>query len=424
MSVNRIFCRIAMLLLMLSGSAVASERPNIIVVMADDVGFEAIGAYGGESYATPHLDALAKSGLMGMHCYSMPVCHPTRITFLTGQYPANVGHPRWGSFPRQLEEQTLAKTMQDAGYRTVVTGKWQLALLKDDLQQPHRMGFDQYCLFGWHEGPRYHAPMIYENGELNESARDQFGPDVYREFLQDFILADREKPFFAFYSMALCHDVTDDLDKPVPYSPSGKYLTYEEMGLEMDRQIGKLVAFLDEQNLREDTLLIFTTDNGTAARSCSHFEEGKYVKPPVFLKYKGRRVQGGKGKLDDTGTRVPLIVSWPGRVKPGVISRELVDMSDFYATCAELAGQQTPAGLDSLSFVPALSGRPVSRSWAYAEGRGTHWVRDQKYKLYSHGRFVQVSQKNLGEEHVLTGDLSTEAAAALKKLRAAQPLNQ
>ena len=172
--------------------------------------------------------------------------------------------------------------MQQAGYRTVVTGKWQLALLKEDLQQPHRMGFDEYCVFGWHEGPRYHDPMIYENGEVNEAAREQFGPDVYREYLEQFVLADREKPFFAFYSMALCHDVTDDLDEPVPYSASGQYLTYKEMALEMDRQMGLLVKFLEAHDLRENTVLIFTTDNGTAARSCSHFENGKYIKPPVF----------------------------------------------------------------------------------------------------------------------------------------------
>ena len=397
----------------------AEPPPNIIVVMADDVGYEALGVYGGESYETPHLDALANSGLRGMHCYSMPVCHPTRITFMTGQYPKHVNNPKWGSFPRVLEKKTIAQSMQQAGYRTVVTGKWQLALLKEDLQQPHRMGFDEYCVFGWHEGPRYHDPMIYENGEVNEAAREQFGPDVYREYLEQFVLADREKPFFAFYSMALCHDVTDDLDEPVPYSASGQYLTYKEMALEMDRQMGLLVKFLEAHDLRENTVLIFTTDNGTAARSCSHFENGKYIKPPVFHVFKGKRLQGGKGKLDDTGTRVPLIVSWPGTVKPGVVSNALVDMSDFYATCVELARGELPAGLDSLSFVPALSGQPVSRNWAYAEHGGKFWVRDQRYKMYDSGRFVVVSEEEPGVETVLKGPLNNEATAAQRLLEQA-----
>ncbi|MBA62260.1 MAG: Cerebroside-sulfatase [Planctomycetaceae bacterium] len=399
----------------------AVERPNIIVIMADDVGYDAIGAYGGESYPTPHLDDLAKSGLMGMHCYSMPVCHPTRITFMTGMYPTNVQNPKWGSFPKVLEQQTIASVMQRAGYRTVVTGKWQLALLKNDPLQPHRMGFDQYCVFGWHEGPRYHSPLVYENGKVNTAAQNQVGPDVYREYLEQFIIADREKPFFAFYSMALCHDVTDDLEKPVPYSPSGEYLTYKEMAVEMDRQIGLLVQFLTKHNLREQTLLMFTTDNGTAAKSCSHFENGKYIKPPVFSMFNGKRIQGGKGKLDDSGTRVPLILSWPGVVKPATVTDALVDMSDFYATCAALSGQEVPAGLDSLSFVPALTGRPVNRVWAYAEGRGQHWVRDQKYKLYGNGRFVEVDQHDLSKETVLKGELSPEATQAFKKLQSARP---
>ena len=399
----------------------AAERPNIIVVMADDVGYDAIGAFGGESYPTPHLDALAKSGMMGMHCYSMPVCHPTRITFMTGKYPANVNNPKWGSFPRGLENQAIASMMQRAGYRTVVAGKWQLALLKDDPLQPHRMGFEEYCVFGWHEGPRYHSPMVYQNGDVNRNASEQFGPDVYRQYLEKFILADHDKPFFAFYSMALCHDVTDDLAKPVPYSPSGKYLTYHEMAVEMDRQIGLLVHFLDQHHLRKNTLLIFTTDNGTAARSCSHFEDGKYVKPPVYSLFRGKRIQGGKGKLDNSGTRVPLIINWPGVVEAGTQSDALVDMSDFYATCAELASHETPGGLDSRSFVPMFSGRPVSRTWAYAEGRGQHWVRDQRYKLYSNGRFVEVDNTALNLESLLKGTLSKQARQALLKLKSAHP---
>ena len=112
-----------------SAPVYAAKQPNVILILADDVGYEALGCYGGESYPTPHLDALAKGGLQAMHCYSMPVCHPTRVAVLTGRYPINVSSPKWGTFPAKLEKQTIAHAMKAAGYSTVVTGKWQLTLL-------------------------------------------------------------------------------------------------------------------------------------------------------------------------------------------------------------------------------------------------------------------------------------------------------
>ena len=145
------------------------------------------------------------------------------------------------------------------------------------------------------------------------------------------------------------------------------------------------------------------------------------MKPPVYSLFRGKRIQGGKGKLDNSGTRVPLIINWPGVVEAGTQSDALVDMSDFYATCAELASHETPGGLDSRSFVPMFSGRPVSRTWAYAEGRGQHWVRDQRYKLYSNGRFVEVDNTALNLESLLKGTLSKQARQALLKLQSAHP---
>ena len=133
--------------------APADRQPNIVLVLVDDVGREALGCYGGTSYKTPSIHRLAAGGVRLTHAYAMPVCHPTRICLLTGQYPFRLGNPLWGSFPPQAERRTLAQVLKNAGYATAVVGKWQLALLKDDLDQLCRMGFDEYCLFGWHEGP-------------------------------------------------------------------------------------------------------------------------------------------------------------------------------------------------------------------------------------------------------------------------------
>jgi arylsulfatase A-like enzyme len=401
----------------------SEEKPNIIVILADDVGYEALGCYGGESYPTVHLDALAKSGMQAMHCYSMPVCHPSRVALLSGKYPTNVGRPKWGSFPAKLEKQTLAHAMKAAGYMTVVTGKWQLALLKDDPQQPHRMGFDEYCVFGWHEGPRYHAPMIYENGAVNFEAEKEFGPDVYREYLESFISKSVkvEKPFFAFYSMALCHDVTDDLKQAVPVSSSGKYLTYAEMVAEMDRQVGLLVQFLEKNGLRDNTMLVFTTDNGTPVRVISHPEDGRLVRLPVVSRLYGKNIQGGKGRLDDAGTRVPLIVSWPSVIKPGSQTDALVDMTDFFATSVQLAEVKSSYSIDGISFLPVLQGKEPRRTWAYSEHKGKWWVRDQHFKLYDDGKFVEVSDSEASKEIEIKGNWTPDKRLALENLKKARP---
>ena len=165
----------------------AVDKPNILLIMADDVGTDVLGSYGGGSYKTPRLDQLTESGMRFTHCYSMPVCHPTRIALMTGRYPFRLKNPKWGSFPKDAEQQTFAHVMKKAGYATAVAGKWQICMMRDDLDHAQRLGFDESCLFGWHEGPRYHSPMIYQNGELRKGLKDRYGPDVYVEFLIDFI---------------------------------------------------------------------------------------------------------------------------------------------------------------------------------------------------------------------------------------------
>ena len=320
--------------------AAAAERPpNIVLIMADDVGCETLGCYGGQSYKTPHIDRLAKTGLKFTHCYAMPVCHPTRTCLLSGRYPRHQGNPRWGTFPRVDEAQTLAKALQSAGYRTSISGKWQLTLLLKDPQQPHRMGFDDYCLFGWHEGPRYHQPMIHQNGALRTDVSDRYGPSVYGDHMVDFMKRNKDRPFFAFYSMALCHDVTDDLKQPVPYARNkDHYDTFAEMMAQMDIHVGRVTTAIRRLGLEKNTLVLFTTDNGTAKRSLHQAIDGKFIRRPVSSRIGDKLVPGGKGNLSDDGTHVPLLASWPGRISPGTTTDHLVDMSDFLSTFRELAG--------------------------------------------------------------------------------------
>ena len=388
--------RLSLVAFLLSPSAALAQasRPNILLIFADDVGREVLGCYGGESYETPQIDALAQGGMRFTHCYSMPVCHPSRICLMTGKYPVVLDNPQWGSFPAPEEGRTFAAVLKRAGYATAIAGKWQLSLMKDDLLQPARMGFDKWSLFGWHEGPRYHEPMIYENGRLRTDTAGKYGPDLYVDFLIDFIRQNQTGPFFAYYSMALCHDVTDDIGEPVPYGPDGRWLSYEEMAADMDRQVGRLVTALDEMQLRDNTLILFTTDNGTAGASYLKYEDGKFVRPKVFSKIGGRLVQGGKGQLTDWGTRVPLIANWPGHVDAGSVCEDLVDFSDFLPTLADLAESPLPAdsAINGHSFTRSLRGNGhTSRRWAYSEGRSQRrYVRTQRYKLYSSGDFFDM----------------------------------
>ena len=370
------------------------EKPNILLILADDVGREVLGSYGGASYPTPHLDRLARTGLRFEHAYSMPVCHPSRVCLMTGRYPFRLGHPVWGTFPEQWEERTLPRVLKRAGYATAIAGKWQLTLLREDPEHPFRLGFDEYSLFGWHEGPRYYQPLIWENGRIRSDVRDEYGPDVYVRFLAEFMERHRPGPFFAFYSMALCHDVTDDLDEPVPFGPRGRYDSYREMVEAMDQRVGRLVGALDRLGLREKTLIFFTTDNGTPKRSIITAQNGKLVREPVSSRMGARIIPGGKGDLTDAGTRVPTIANWKGTLPPGRSTGALMDFSDLLPTLAELGGAEIPPGetLDGTSFAPLLRGEPgEGRDWVFAEHRGRSWVRTREWKLYRDGRFFHMA---------------------------------
>jgi len=180
----------------------AADRPNILFIFADDVGQEVLQCYGGQSYQTPHLDELARTGMKFNHAYSMPVCHPSRLTLMSGKYPFRHGKVTWGDYPKKEEAHTFSRYLQKAGYTTAIAGKWQMCLLKDDPLHPRRMGFDHWDLFGWHEGPRFYEPMIYHNGKVRDDTLGHYGPDLYVRSLIEFIKANRDRPFLAglFYS--------------------------------------------------------------------------------------------------------------------------------------------------------------------------------------------------------------------------------
>ena len=401
-------------------AADTDRPPNILFILADDVGREALGCYGGTSYRTPELDALAKSGIRYRQCYSMLVCHPTRVCLLTGRYPFRLGSPEWGDFPRQAESQTVAHTLKKAGYATAIAGKWQLAMLKNDPHHPHRLGFDEYSLFGWHEGPRYFQPMIYENGSVRKDVEGRYGPDVYCDFLIDFMKRNRGKPFFAFYSMALCHAVTDDLDQPVPVGPHGRYEDFHEMIEAMDARVGRVVAALDNLNLREKTLVLYTADNGTPKDIYINAKDGELISEAFVTKMGDLVVRGGKGDFTDWGTRVPTIASWPGTITPGQVIDDLMDFSDILPTFAELGGAPLPAGvaLDGHSFAGRMLGHASHqpRPWVSSGRDREYWVRTHRWKLYRDRRLFDMATDPFEVTPIGVAGQSPAAAAARKQL--------
>ena len=404
-----------------AGSAVAGPaggRPNIILIMADDLGYECIGANGGSSYKTPVLDGLAAGGARFTQCYAQPLCTPTRIQLMTGRYNVR-NYVQFGAIdPGAVTFGTLLK---QAGYATAVAGKWQLGR---DPELPRKLGFEESFLWQHtRRPPRYANPGIEVNGEPKDFRNGEYGPDQVNQFARDFVTRKKDVPFFLYYPMILTHDPY----QPTPDSPDwdpkamGEMVNraprhFGEMVAYMDKLIGKLVAHLDSLGLRRRTLVLFLGDNGTGRRATSVLN--------------GRPVQGGKGRTTTTGMHVPLIASWPGRVPPGQVRAELVDTTDFLPTLLDAAGVKAAVKTDGRSLLPGLTGgRALPREWVYTwysprQGPNASMaVREcafnERWKLYRTGEFYDL-QADTEEASALPKEgLKGEAAAAARRLQSA-----
>lgn len=397
----------------------SSRRPNIVLIMADDLGIEGLGCYGGSSYRTPNLDRLAARGVRFTHAYSQPLCTPTRTQLLTGKYTTR----NWKAFGvLDPAARTIGHLMSAGGYRTCITGKWQLySYNPPDFEpewrgkgmRPEQSGFHEYCL--WHidhtelKGSRYANPLIYANGRKLNGLENAYGEDVFADYGMDFIRRNANRPFFLYYPMALPHDPW----VPTPHSSEWKTgdrlradpRFFKDMVEYTDHTVGRVVSYLEKSNLAGDTLLLFYSDNGSNTRFTSIMN--------------GRPCRGGKGLTTDAGTRVPLIASWPGAAKPRVVE-DLIDSTDFIPTIAACAGLPTAdlGSLDGVSFldqIRGLRGRP--RSWQYCDFTAKpgwdkerynriRYARTQRYKLYEDGRLYDIPADPL-EESPLHADAET-----------------
>jgi arylsulfatase A len=310
----------------------APRRPNLILILADDLGYETIGANGGTSYATPAIDRLAAGGVRFEHCYVQPLCTPTRVQLLTGL--SNVRN-YVGFGVMDPAATTFAEPLREAGYATCVAGKWQLG---HDLDLPQRFGFDAHCLWQHtRRPPRYANPGLEVDGRRIDYAQGEYGPDIVQDYALDFIERNKGRPFLLYYPLLLVHDPY----QPTPDSPdwdpraTGEQVNrkprhFADMVAYMDKLVGRLVERLEELGLREDTLIVFVGDNGTGRGMVSHMGE--------------RRVAGGKGSTTVAGMHVPLIVSWPRGARAGIVCTDLVESTDFFPTLLEAAGVPLPDG--------------------------------------------------------------------------------
>lgn len=413
-------------LLVFPAAVRAAERPNILLMLCDDIGAHELGVYGHPEHRTPHLDALGESGIWFETGYSTPLCHPTRFQIMTGQYGHHHGvyqFPRRPGGPPKADvgadniasHLTIGQVFQDAGYATAQCGKWQLSGEHPTLI--HETGFDEYCMWAYqhnlpagvkHDGlwenarqtktARYWHPSIVRNGEKVPTTIDSYGPDLFTEFAIDFMRRHRDQPFFVYYPMALVHSPywPTPADNPPDAKKSQHSPDHWQSNVEYtDTIVGRLVAALEAMGERDNTLIIFVGDNGTGG--------------------------DGKGKTTERGCRVPFIVNGPGLVEPVGRCRELVDLSDILPTCCDVAGITLPkdAVIDGVSFAPYLAGDLTpQRDWIYAYLGGGRVVRTKRWLLEDNsvrqfGRLYDCGDSRDGTGYRdVTGDSTPEVLAA------------
>jgi arylsulfatase A len=399
---------------LLTGGAVAHPRPNVIYILADDLGYGDLSAYGQTRFQTPHIDALAKKGMLfKQHYSSAPVCAPARGALMTGMHTGHGAvrgnyevYPE-GQHAMPADTFTLGHLFQNAGYVTGAFGKWGLGS-PGSASEPSKMGFDRFYGFNCQRLAHHYYPYFLWNdkqrdvlwGNVGKETND-YAPDFIQDQALRFIETHKDRPFFLYYPLIQPHA---EMLAPEKYMARhrGKYLpetpfkgvddgpeyrlysygsqaephtAFAAMIETMDEDVGELMAKLDECGISDNTLVIFTSDNGP------HQEAGHN---PDFFKSNGG-LRGYKRDLYEGGIRVPMIAAWPGKIPAGTVTDHVSAFHDVLPTMAQLIGEPTPEGLDGVSFLPTLIQQGTQRPheylyWEFHEVGGRVAIRKGDWK--------------------------------------------
>jgi arylsulfatase A-like enzyme len=420
-----------------SAPTATARQPNILLIMVDDLGKDWIGYSGGENIDTPNIDKLAAGGMQLTKVWSMPQCTPTRVTLLTGQYPWRSGWvnhwdvPRWGvGYFDWTHYTTIGHVMKSAGYKTAIAGKWQINDFRLEPKALEKHGFDDWCVWTGYEtgnppsAKRYWDPYIHTR-EGSKTYPGKFGPDLYCDFLIEFMKQHRRDPMMLYFPMALTHSpLVHTPNKPKAKTKKGRHIAMVEY---TDHLVGRLTTAIADLGLSKDTIVIFTTDNGTSKR--------------LLGSVAGQRPSGGKASKWEGGVCQPFVVYAPGRVPAGATRDTLVDFTDLLPTFAELGGAVLPKDhvVDGKSFAKVLLGQAQdgSRQWIMSLGHGParmdklgvigkvaytpRVIRDKRYKVWVDAKRRITALYDLDQDPLERANLlptkHQELASVLEKMR-------
>lgn len=397
------------------------RRPNVVLIVADDLGRGDLGAYGQRLIRTPNLDRMAREGLVFTDAYAAsPVCAPSRASFMTGLHQGHArirGNTGRGGerVPLRDEDVTVAEVLKGAGYRTGVVGKWGLGEPGTE-GVPGRQGFDYF--FGYlnqNHAHDYYPEYLWRNEGRVTLPRGTYSHDLFTREALDFIRRERGGPFFLYLAYTLPH-ANNELtrktgngmevpsDEPYtrePWTPQQR--NYAAMVTRLDADVGRVLGLLKELGIERETFVVFTSDNGPQDRSEGGYDQTLFDSNGPF--------RGLKRELYEGGIRVPLVVRWPGHFYPGLSNVWPVTLCDLMPTAAALAGVSAPTARDGVSLLPLLSGGRARRRdwllyWEFHEGGYAQAVRLGRWKAVRHGADGRVELYDLVTDVGETRDVS------------------